>query len=84
MTRMEGTPEAPDFNERDCTMCLADLNWSCVTCACTFAKNCGYTYCLRCVKACECDATKRTMFYRETLDELDEKVAALEKLSETQ
>lgn len=83
-TRMEDTPEAPDFNERDCTTCLADLNWSCVTCACTFAKNRGYTYCLRCVKACECDATKRTMFYRETLDELDEKVAMLEKLSETQ
>ena len=79
--RMENTTEAPDFNERDCTTCLADLNWSCVTCACTFAKSRGYAYCLRCVKACECEAEKRTLFFRNTLDELREKVRTLENLA---
>ena len=78
---MENTTEAPDFNERDCTTCLADLNWSCVTCACTFAKSRGYAYCLRCVKACECEAEKRTLFFRNTLDELREKVRTLENLA---
>jgi histone demethylase JARID1 len=78
--RMENTLEAPDFNERDCTTCLADLNWSCVACSCTFGKGRGYAYCLRCVKACDCDKDKRTLFYRNTLDELQEKVSHLEKL----
>lgn len=81
--RMENTPEAPDFNERDCTTCLADLNWACVTCACSFAKGRGYAYCLRCVKACDCTADKRTLFYRNTIEELREKVSALEKLCKT-
>jgi histone demethylase JARID1 len=81
--RMENTPEAPDFNERDCTTCLGDLNWACVTCSCTFAKGRGYAYCLRCVKACDCSRDNRTLFYRNTIEELQAKVTTLRELRDS-
>jgi len=79
--RMEDTVEAPDFNERDCTTCKADLNWAAVACSCSFHKGRGYAYCLRCVKACDCDAVERTCYYRHAVQELRDKVTELRRLA---
>ena len=72
--RMAGTDEAPDLFERDCCVCQADLNWAGVRCECKAKK----LYCLRCVKRCKCVPERSTLFYRHTLEELEEKCRRLE------
>lgn len=75
--RMAGTEEAPDFFEKDCCACQADLNWAAVRCVCKPKK----FYCLRCVRDCKCAPERSTMFYRHSVEELEEKCRRLEELA---
>ena len=75
--RMAGTDDAPDLFERDCYKCQADLNWAGVRCECKSKR----LYCLRCVKECNCNPHRSTVFYRHTIEELDAKCARLETLA---
>ena len=75
--RMAGTDDAPDLFERDCHKCQADLNWAGVRCECKSKR----LYCLRCVKECNCNPHRSTVFYRHTIEELDAKCARLEELA---
>ena len=75
--RMAGTEEAPDLFEKDCCVCQADLNWAGVRCDCKPKR----LHCLRCVRECKCAPERSVMFYRHTVEELEEKCARLEEMA---